>query len=183
MFRVLLTSTTMFLGGCCCCNPFSWVPDDLMDSAVEEGVKQGVEMATGARVDGDGDRFTLRTPDGELVLARGAAALDPRMPVSPYPNCPIAGGASSVSDGVRTMAFTQTSCQTTMDSMRAHFDQELEQLGATVEPYEAQQGAQTLHGLSAEGDGTRFRSIKILLTEDLDNPDRAGVIATAQIDR
>jgi len=180
---ILIAPLPLLVGGCCCCNPLSWVPDDLLESAVTEGARFGFEQMTGVRVEGDGDRFTVSTPEGRFVVAQGVRALDPRVPVAPYPNCAIAGGISGETDDQLSTGFVQQECSTGIDGMAEHFERQIRALGAEPQRTGGRHGASGGIKLLAEGDGTRFKQIAILLQEDLGPPLVSNAIVTVQLAR
>jgi hypothetical protein len=179
----LLTLLPLIVSGCCCCNPLELVPDAVVDSAVDRGVRYGLEQATGVRVEGDQKRFTVSTSEGSMMLGEGAAALDPRIPVSPYPACPISGGARIDADGDLNAGFTQLECTAPAHDVAAHFERQLAALGVAPSRTTITQGGAPMISLTADGDGARFKALAIAITTDPADAQRTNVIVTVQLVR
>jgi hypothetical protein len=126
---VALCTLPLLVGGCCCCNPFSLIPESLVESAVQEGFKTGLEAATGTRVDVDEGNVSIRTKDGHATFRGGDAGLDPRIPIQPMAGCDVSGGGVIETAEAVLGGFGHERCSVPFDDLRAHFEAQIKGIG------------------------------------------------------
>lgn len=169
---LLLASCAALASGCCCCgNPFSAVPD----SAWDEAARQGVESATGIRVDEEEGRVRVRGPDGEIAVAGGQGAIDPRIPISPFPGCEVQGGATVEAEGRLRSAFNQPACEAELDEIASHFEGQISAAGGTAERSEMSAQSMRVVTVGHKSSDGSLREAQIVIR----NVDRSGTFTVS----
>lgn len=154
----------------CCCGLGELIPDDASnavgDAIAEEAAEEIVQGLTGVDVEAQGGRLTMNDGTTNVAIGEGAAALDPRNPVAPFPSCPVAGGAVIEDTDKVSITFTQGPCAAPFEDLVRHFDAQVAPLGKVERMEMSGGGTDKTTMLTIQGDGSRLTTGSVTVSSD-----------------
>ena len=141
------------------------VPDSTKDAIAEEVAEQALEGVTGAEIDVDDGKLSIKNDKGEMHFGEGAQHVDERVPIKPFASCAVQGSATVREDKVLNSGFTQPDCDASVDELATWFAAQFDAAGVEPARHEIASEGSRMVQFHSENQAGRWDELSVAIVD------------------